>query len=53
MAKAFGETVAPTDAIRSILGSYPFSIGLLREIISNSDDARASHQVGLAYSHYA
>jgi hypothetical protein len=50
MAKAFGETVATTDAIRAILGSYPFSIGLLRELISNSDDAKASKQVGLAGS---
>jgi sacsin len=46
MAEGFGENVAPTAAIRAILGSYPFSIGLLREILQNSDDARATKQVG-------
>ncbi|KXN87239.1 Sacsin [Leucoagaricus sp. SymC.cos] len=45
MAEGFGETVAPTAAIKSILQSYPFSIGLLREILQNSDDARAKKQV--------
>lgn len=45
MAEGFGENVAPTAAIRAILGSYPFSIGLLREILQNTDDARATKQV--------
>jgi hypothetical protein len=45
MPEGFGENVAPTDAIRAILGSYPFSIGLLREILQNSDDAKATKQV--------
>ncbi|KAL4245751.1 hypothetical protein ABKN59_001667 [Abortiporus biennis] len=42
---SFGEVVAPTAAINAILGTYPFSIGLLREILQNSDDAKASKQV--------
>ena len=41
----FGENVDPTAAIRAILDSYPFSIGLLRELLQNSDDALASKQV--------
>lgn len=45
MAEVFGEHVAPTDAIRDILRGYPFSIGLLREILQNSDDAKATEQV--------
>ncbi|KAF9446296.1 hypothetical protein P691DRAFT_673937 [Macrolepiota fuliginosa MF-IS2] len=45
MVEGFGENVAPTAAIRAILGSYPFSIGLLREILQNTDDARARKQV--------
>ncbi|KAF5349962.1 hypothetical protein D9756_009229 [Leucocoprinus leucothites] len=45
MAEGFGENVAPTAAIRAILGSYPFSIGLLRELLQNSDDAKATKQV--------
>jgi len=42
---AFGENVDPTAAIRAILGSYPFSIGLLRELLQNSDDAQATKQM--------
>jgi sacsin len=45
MPEGFGESVAPTDAIKAILGNYPFSIGLLREILQNSDDAGATEQV--------
>ncbi|KAI0784872.1 hypothetical protein C8Q75DRAFT_894291 [Abortiporus biennis] len=41
----FGEIVAPTAAISAILGTYPFSIGLLREILQNSDDAKARIQI--------
>ena len=33
----------PTDTIAAILGTYPFSIGLFRELIQNSDDAKASN----------
>ena len=43
--EGFGENVAPIAAIRAILDSYPFSVGLLRELLQNSDDARASKQV--------
>lgn len=42
---AFGEKLSPTAAIASILSAYPFSVGLLREILQNSDDAKASKQV--------
>jgi hypothetical protein len=42
---AFRENVDPTAAIRAILDSYPFSVGLFREFLQNSDDARASKQV--------
>ncbi|KAK0502391.1 histidine kinase-like ATPase, partial [Armillaria luteobubalina] len=35
----------PTDTIAAILGTYPFSIGLFRELIQNSDDAKASKQI--------
>jgi len=45
MEESYGEYVAPTDAIRDILRAYPLSIGLLREIIQNSDDAKAQKQV--------
>ncbi|TCD64785.1 hypothetical protein EIP91_003622 [Steccherinum ochraceum] len=40
----FGESVDPTAAIASILGTYPFGIGLFREILQNSDDAKATTQ---------
>lgn len=50
MVEGFGENVAPTAAIRAILNSYPFSIGLLREILQNSDDARATKQVCCSHS---
>jgi sacsin len=42
---AFGENVDRLGSIRSILDNYPFSAGLLREILQNSDDAKASAQV--------
>lgn len=42
---AFGENVDPTAAIRAILDNYPFSVGLFREFLQNSDDARATKQV--------
>lgn len=45
MSQDFSQNIAPTAAIRGILGSYPFSIGLFREILQNSDDARATKQV--------
>ncbi|KAJ6617959.1 hypothetical protein B0H10DRAFT_1947944 [Mycena sp. CBHHK59/15] len=42
---SFGEYSLPTDTLAAILGAYPFSIGLFRELLQNSDDARASTQV--------
>jgi len=45
MEQPYGEYVVPTDAIRDILRGYPFSIGLMREILQNSDDAKAQRQV--------
>jgi hypothetical protein len=44
---SFGEYSLPTDTLAAILGSYPFSVGLFRELLQNSDDARASKQVFL------
>ena len=31
--------------IRTVLNLYPFSIGIFREILQNSEDAKASKQV--------
>ncbi|CAK5278239.1 unnamed protein product [Mycena citricolor] len=45
MASSFGEYALPTDTLAAILAAYPFSIGLFRELLQNSDDARASKQV--------
>lgn len=42
---AFGENVDPSAAIRAIITSYPFSVGILREFLQNSDDAGAKKQV--------
>ncbi len=40
------ESVSPVDAIRAILHDYPFSAAsILRELLQNSDDARATKQV--------
>ncbi|KAJ2918884.1 hypothetical protein MD484_g1554, partial [Candolleomyces efflorescens] len=44
---AFGENVDLLGSIRSILDNYPFSAGLLREILQNSDDAKATTQTFL------
>ncbi|KAJ6602456.1 hypothetical protein DFH09DRAFT_968836 [Mycena vulgaris] len=44
---SFGEYSLPTDTLAAILGAYPFSIGVFRELLQNSDDARASKQVFL------
>ncbi|RXW22303.1 hypothetical protein EST38_g3550 [Candolleomyces aberdarensis] len=44
---AFGENVDRLGSIRSILDNYPFSAGLLREILQNSDDAKATEQTFL------
>jgi hypothetical protein len=42
---AFGENVDPSAAIRGIIGLYPFSAGIFRELLQNSDDAGAKKQV--------
>ncbi|KAL0575885.1 hypothetical protein V5O48_006085 [Marasmius crinis-equi] len=42
---AFGEKFKATDNIKAILDAYPFSIGIFREILQNSDDAGAKEQV--------
>ncbi|KAJ7673472.1 hypothetical protein B0H17DRAFT_1083119 [Mycena rosella] len=44
---SFGEYSLPTDTLAAILGAYPFSVGLFRELLQNSDDARATKQVFL------
>ncbi|KZT01862.1 uncharacterized protein LAESUDRAFT_815637 [Laetiporus sulphureus 93-53] len=44
---AFGEVVDLTAHIESILKRYPFSIGIFRELLQNSDDAEAKKQVFL------
>ncbi|KAJ7471857.1 hypothetical protein FB451DRAFT_1251196 [Mycena latifolia] len=44
---SFGEYSLPTDTLAAILGSYPFSVGLFRELLQNSDDAKASKQIFL------
>ena len=42
---SFGERVSPVAAIRAILHDYPFSASILRELLQNSDDAKATKQV--------
>lgn len=46
MSSSFAQVSSPTDVLKSILRSYPLGVGLLREIIQNSEDAKASRQVG-------
>ncbi|PFH47866.1 hypothetical protein AMATHDRAFT_6333 [Amanita thiersii Skay4041] len=41
----FGESVSPTAAIKAILHDYPFSVGILRELLQNSNDADATEQL--------
>ncbi|KAF9267247.1 hypothetical protein L218DRAFT_895575 [Marasmius fiardii PR-910] len=43
----FAEEFDPTDNIKAILDAYPFSIGIFRELLQNSDDAGATKQVFL------
>ncbi|KDR71813.1 hypothetical protein GALMADRAFT_253570 [Galerina marginata CBS 339.88] len=45
MTNGFGQATSPVAALKSILHNYPYSVGLLREIEQNSDDAGASKQV--------
>ena len=51
MNDSFGETVSPVAAIRAILHDYPFSASILRELLQNSDDARARKQVRCDATH--
>jgi len=43
---AFSESVDLLGVIRNILQNYPYSPALLRELLQNSDDAKATIQVG-------
>ncbi|KAF8344477.1 hypothetical protein F5887DRAFT_1075526 [Amanita rubescens] len=45
MSDGFGERVSPIAAIRAILHDYPFSASILRELLQNSDDAKATKQI--------
>ena len=39
------------ETIRTVLNLYPFSIGIFREILQNSEDAKASKQVESTVRH--
>ncbi|KAF9476299.1 hypothetical protein BDN70DRAFT_863489 [Pholiota conissans] len=41
MGDNFAQGTTPLGPLRAILGSYPFSVGLLREMLQNSEDAKA------------
>jgi hypothetical protein len=43
--QSFGERIPRTLGIKSILDSYTFGNGNLRELLQNSDDAGATKQV--------
>lgn len=45
MARDFAQRATQLGALRGILGSYPYSVGLFRELLQNSDDAQATKQV--------
>ncbi|KAJ7461554.1 hypothetical protein FB451DRAFT_1371271 [Mycena latifolia] len=45
MPQSFRERVDVTSIIRSILDSYPLGSGILRELLQNSDDAKATKQI--------
>jgi hypothetical protein len=42
---AFAEQVSVLGVIENILQNYPFSVGLFRELLQNTDDAKALEQV--------
>lgn len=42
----FNSGVDPVAVIKHILDGYPFGVGIFRELLQNSDDAKASKQVG-------
>ena len=43
---AFGMRFDATASLRAVIADYQFGVGIFREFIQNSDDARASKQVG-------
>lgn len=45
MEENYEQHTSAIGSLRSILQSYPFSVGIFREILQNSDDAGASKQV--------
>ncbi|KAF8970966.1 hypothetical protein BDZ97DRAFT_1914417 [Flammula alnicola] len=45
MEEDFAQGTTPLGALRGILGNYPYSVGLFRELLQNSDDAGAAKQV--------
>ena len=45
MEENYEQRTSAIGSLRSILQSYPFSLGIFREILQNSDDAGASKQV--------
>jgi len=49
----YAQSASPVSILNAILEGYPLSVGILREILANSDDAGASKQVRLANVLYA
>jgi hypothetical protein len=45
MEEDYAQHTSAIGSLRSILQNYPFSVGIFREILQNSDDAGASKQV--------
>ena len=45
MEENYEQSTSAIGSLRSILQNYPFSVGILRELLQNSDDAGASKQV--------
>jgi hypothetical protein len=45
MEENYEQRTSAIGSLRSILQNYPFSVGIFREILQNSDDAGASKQV--------
>ena len=45
MEEDYVQRTSAIGSLRSILQSYPFSVGIFREFLQNSDDAGASKQV--------
>jgi len=45
MEEGYEQHTSAISSLRSILQNYLFSVGILREILQNSDDAGASKQV--------